>query len=213
MKFDTQVKEICTKAGQKLSDLSRQCKILPFDKRKMLVTAYFNSLFEYGKLVWMFHDRRMNAKINRLHCRALRIIYRNYTSSFEELLEIDGSCTIHHSNIKCLAVEIYKYKNGLSPVFMGNIFEKCENNEEHVSNFTRNHNEFYYSSNPRTEQYGVSSLSYFGPLVWNMIPCEIRDSATLSLFQTNIKFWKVTKCPCKLCKDFVPNLGYANITR
>ena len=212
LKFDTQVKEICTKAGQKLSALSRQCKILPFIKRKMLVCAYFNSLFEYGKLVWMFHDRSMNTKINSLHCRALRIIYRDYTSSFQELLKLDGSCTVHHRNIKSLATEIYKCINGLSPDFMSNIFCGSNNAIENVSNFTRNHNDLYYSSNPRTEQYGISSLSYFGPIVWNMIPVEIKESKSLSIFKDKIKYWKISNCPCKLCKVFVPNLDYISIT-
>ena len=93
----------------------------------------------------MFHGRTLNTKINDLHCRALRIIYRNYNLSFRELLVIDGSCTIHHTNIKRLAIEIFKCKNNLSPVFMKEIF-----NIRNVSHRTRSHNCFYSISNPKT---------------------------------------------------------------
>ena len=48
----------------------------------------------------MFCDRTLNAKINRLHERALRIAYNDYISSFEDLLVKDGSVTIHEKNLR-----------------------------------------------------------------------------------------------------------------
>ena len=59
-------------------------------------------------LVWMFHSREVNNKINHLHERALRIIYNNNISTFEELLEKDGSYSIYHKNIQSLAIELFK---------------------------------------------------------------------------------------------------------
>ena len=83
---------------------------------------FFDSLFAYCPLVWMFHTRQLNTKINNLHYRALRIIYRDETSTFDELLKIDGSITIHHMNIRAIAIEMYKVQNGLVPTFMREIF-------------------------------------------------------------------------------------------
>ena len=37
----------------------------------------------------MFHGRRKNSKINHIHERALRILYKNNVLSLEELLELD----------------------------------------------------------------------------------------------------------------------------
>ena len=54
----------------------------------------------------MFHGRRMIDKINKLHERALRIVYNNTVTSFENLLIKDKSLTIHHQNIQLLAIEI-----------------------------------------------------------------------------------------------------------
>ena len=50
----------------------------------------------------MLHSRTLNNKINRLHGRALRIFY----SSFNILLEKDGSFSIHHRNFQSLAIEV-----------------------------------------------------------------------------------------------------------
>ena len=47
----------------------------------------------------MFCSRKANNKINKLHERALRIVYENNISTFEKLLEKDNSFSIHHQNI------------------------------------------------------------------------------------------------------------------
>ena len=53
--------------------------------------AFIMSQFSYCPLIWMFHDRRVNTKINYIHERALRIAYQDRTSTFEELLITDNS--------------------------------------------------------------------------------------------------------------------------
>ena len=70
---------------------------------------FFSSQFSYCPLVWMSHSRQINSKIDNLHCRALRIVYRDKTSSsFEDLLKKDGSVRAHHRNIQFLAIEMFK---------------------------------------------------------------------------------------------------------
>ena len=54
----------------------------------------------------MFHSRSSNTKINRLHERALRLVYNDFQSTFDELLIRDKSFLIHHQNIQTLAIEI-----------------------------------------------------------------------------------------------------------
>ena len=66
----------------------------------------------------------MNSKINHIHEKAFRIIYDDYESSFGELLTKDKSFSIHHRNIQFVAIEMFKFLNGLSPSFMQDIFIK-----------------------------------------------------------------------------------------
>jgi len=66
---------------------------------------------------------------------------------------------------------------------MSDIFLKSNNNTDNVSCNTRNHSEFYHHSNPKTESYGISSLGYFSPKVWAMIPSDIQKSSTLDIFK------------------------------
>ena len=62
----------------------------------------------------MLHSRTLNNKINRIHERALRTVYSDYNSSFNELLDKDSSFTIHQRNVQSLAFETYKYLLGIS---------------------------------------------------------------------------------------------------
>ena len=139
------------------------------------------------------------------------MVYNKYDLTFDELLKIDGSSTIHHQNIRSVAIEMYKVKNGLSPMFMSDIFQSNGNSNENVSYFTRNHNDFYNYSNPKTVNKGICSLQYFGPVVWNMIPTLIKNSENVSTFKENIRKWEIKNCCCRLCKNFVPGLGYTDI--
>ena len=96
----------------------------------MTIKAFISSEFGYCRLVWMFHNRKLNSRVNKLHKRALRIVYQDYASSFTELLEKDNSTAIRDRNIQLLATELFKVKNRLSPPFMNkifveNVFYKC----------------------------------------------------------------------------------------
>ena len=114
LKFDKYVTEICAKANRKLSVLLRLSKFLCLDKRRTLFKSFIEAQFKYCSLIWMFCSRNSNKKINRLHERALRLVYDDYSLSFETLLERDSSFTIHHQNIQSMLIEIYKSLNKAS---------------------------------------------------------------------------------------------------
>ena len=121
----------------------------------------------------------MNKKINRIHERALRIVYRDYESSFEDLLKKDKSLTFHHRNIHQVAIEMFKVKHDLSPPFNVNSVKK-----------------------------GCRSLRNFGPIVWNdMLPDKHKSCKTLDEFKISIKTWEPEHCPCELCNPIVPGFG------
>ena len=126
LSFKKHVQTLCKKASQKLHALTRISVFMEPEKLKLLMT-FVMSQFSYCSLTWMFHDRNLNNKINRIHERALlRIAYKDNVSSFENLLEMDNSVTVHQRNLQLLMVEIYKTKSNLNPSFMKTIFEEKE---------------------------------------------------------------------------------------
>ena len=103
LKFDKYVLKFCSKANQKLLALSRMAQLLSFNKRRTLFKAFVESQFIYFLIVWMFHSRRTNNKINMLHERALITVYGDDVSTFDQLHAMDKSFCIHHLNIQRLS--------------------------------------------------------------------------------------------------------------
>ena len=97
---------------------------MSLERRRTLMKSFIESQFGYCSLVWMFCGRNSNNPINHLHERALRIVYNDNQSCFENLLRKDRSVSIHHRNIRSFAIEIYKIKNNMSTPIMPDLFEK-----------------------------------------------------------------------------------------
>ena len=116
------IKKICKQASNKLNALARKSPALSENKRKVLMNSFVTSQFSYCPIIWMYCQRQSNNLINRIHERALRITYKDYTSDFANLLRKDRSVTIHQRNVHALASEVFKTVNDQNPVFMKNIF-------------------------------------------------------------------------------------------
>ena len=115
LKFDDHVNYLCKKARLKLNALARIPSFMNVSKKRIIMKSFIDSQFGYCPLIWMLHSRGLNNKINRIHERALRITYNDKSSSYSELLTKDRSVTIHHRNIRALAIEIYRSHTGNFP--------------------------------------------------------------------------------------------------
>ena len=122
------INDICQNAEQKLNATSSMTPNMDLAKRRLLVNAFFYSQFKYCQLLWIYHNRTNNNNTNRLHERCLRLIYNHKKSSFDDLLEKDWSVSIHHRNIRTLAVELFKVFKGLNSVFFTEVFRKKTKN-------------------------------------------------------------------------------------
>ena len=69
LKFDFHMLKVCSKAKKKLTILSKMFKFLTFEST-LLIKAYSEFQLNYCPPVWMFHERQVNNKPNRLHERA-----------------------------------------------------------------------------------------------------------------------------------------------
>ena len=172
------------------------------DKLRILNKAFIESQFGYCPLIWIFHSRTLNNKINKLHERSLRLAYSDPVSSFLELLDMDKSFTIHGRNLQSLAIEMYKIEQNISPSFTRSIFPLA-NNPYQLRN-----KQTYQTENIRTVAYGSETIAYRGPKTWDLVPDNIKMSESLHAFRTKIRQWKPQGCSCRLCKTYIANVGF-----
>ena len=171
-----------------------------------LMKAFVESQFGYCPLIWMFSSRKNNIRINHIHERALRAVYKDNFSSFESLLKKDQTFSIHHRNIQFLAIELFKVKHGIANNIMDNIFDRRE-----LDYNLRSQTDFFRSF-VNTSRFGLNSLKYFASKVWNLIPPEIKNSENIEFFTHKIKKWEPIGCDCNLCSNYVKDIGYIHVS-
>ena len=76
---------------------------------------------------------------------------------------------------------MYKILNRLSPDIMQDIFETKGNYYN-----TRNAPAFFLI-NIETVRYGLQTISYMAPKIWNLVPKEMKLIPTLNEFRAKIK--------------------------
>ena len=167
MRFDEHVSILCNKASQKLHALARISKCVFNHKLNILVKSFILSQFCHCPLIWMFHSKTLNNRINRLHERALKIAYKNTFSNFQELLDKDNSYTIHVRNLTFLAIEMYKVQNGSAPLIMCELFpiRRCTVNLRSGNNF-ENRNKCYNC---------LQWYKYYIISIWGTLPEELES--------------------------------------
>ena len=77
LSFKNHVSFLCKKASQKLHALRRVVNFMDLAKRKSLMNAFITTQLNYCPLIWMFHSRQLNNRINKIQERALRLVYKD----------------------------------------------------------------------------------------------------------------------------------------
>ena len=62
--------------------------------------------------------------------------------------------------------------------------------------------------NVKTTYYGLLSLKYLAPQIWELVPQSVRKCKALNTFKTKIKSWHPDLCLCRLCKTYIAQLGF-----
>ena len=182
LKFDEYVLSQCKKPGKKLIALLRTSKFMTFGQRRNIMKAFIESHFGYFPIVWIFCGRQTNARINHIHKRALRAVYNDEVSPFEELRGRDKPETIHQGNIKIFAAELCKIKNGPSDDIMAQLI--CKRNSVCYSLCSETD---FSLPQVKSMNCGLKALQFFGPNIWNILPSDIKNSRTFREFSRKVK--------------------------
>ena len=142
------------------------------------------------------YGKSANKEISRTNKHVLRVLYEDYDSSFEQLLEKDGSITVHQRNLQNLMSEIYKTINQINPAYMWDFFvEKDMPYNLHTKVQCR-------LPQAQTNRYELDSLPFRGSLLWNKLKDEVKRAGTLTTFKKLIMKWDGKSCNCLICNKY-----------
>ena len=116
--FDIHIGNICKMVANQLNALERLAYCLNYRQRKILAQSFLTSNFNYCPVVWHFCSAKNLHKMERIRERALRFIYSDHSSSYNELLEKCGAGTLELNRLRVMCTEIYKILNGIAPSYM-----------------------------------------------------------------------------------------------
>ena len=118
LKFESHVKKLCKSAFK---------YILPYEVKYFLIQSFIYANFNYCPLIWNFSSSKSLLKINHIQKSALRLLYDDDLSSYEELLQKSNRSSINIYRLRTLCTEINKTLNSLNSLYMKEIFQFQEN--------------------------------------------------------------------------------------
>ena len=158
--------------------------------------TFILSNFNFCPLAWHFCNKSNTSKLEKIQARALRFIYEDYESTYDELLEKAKVPSLKVRRMRTMAIECFKILNKLSPSCLHDlvVFIDCKYN-------------FRYSNivdipRMRTSTYGKNSFKYAAAVLWNDLPDDFRKISNFNQFKNILKSWNGNVCKCSDCADF-----------
>ncbi len=197
LKFDVHINNICAKASKQLNVLNRFKHVFNVGEKTTIYNTFVLANFNYCPVVWHFCGVTLTRKMEKVQERALRFLLNDFNSEYDVMLQKVGLDTLFLRRLKVIACEVYKAINDLSPSFMNEIF-----NVKEVQHDLRD-NVILVQPKFGKIRYGQSTLSYYGPHIWNLLPSEAKTGVSINVFKDMLSTWEGPHCQCNLCY-FIP---------
>jgi hypothetical protein len=122
--------------------------------------------------------------------RALRFIYEDYNSSYENLLEKSKLPSLKIRRLKTIAIETFKIIHKKSPSYLHDLINIK------LQNYNFRSQETAVLPRVRTTRYGLKSFSYNVAQIWNELPNHCRRETSLGQFKNLIQTWDPMNSQC-----------------
>ena len=193
LSFNMHIDELCKKASRSLNVLKRFSKILSVDNKKRIFHTFICSQFNYCQTVWHFTSKRKINMMEKIQERALRFVFNDYISVYENLLLRVNKGTLHNQRLKNILVFVYKCVNNLEPSYLNSLFVVKH------SNYMLRNDILLFQPQMNTVKNGINSIIYHGSKMWNLLPLYIKKAPNVNMFKLLIKKFKEPLCKCSHC--------------
>ena len=124
LNFNHHIALLCNKAGRQINALSRLSNVLNVDTKMLILQSFILSHFMYCCIIWHFCSISDTKKIEKMQLKALRHIYKDYTSSYEMLREKCNRPMLLIERQRAMLLEVYKCIHELGPQYRHGMFSQ-----------------------------------------------------------------------------------------
>ena len=158
---------------------------LPSNVLKMLYYAIIVPFLNYGILAWGSAANIYLERLHKLQKRAIRIIYHSsFYAHTEPLFYSNNILKVQDMYRFETGIYMYLCFKGLLPNALLNSFTlNCKTH----TYFTRNCANYHLP--PIRTSLSYKSIFFQGPITWNSLPDEIKETCTLQSFKRKLKYY------------------------
>ena len=127
LNFNTHISNICKKASRQLNVLKRLGKYLNKLGKLTIYHSFIMSNFNFCSLTWHFCSEANTTKIEKVQERALRFIYQDHNSTYEDLLIKSKMPSLKVRRLRTMAIEVFRTVNHENPVYLHDLINIKKN--------------------------------------------------------------------------------------
>ena len=133
----------------------------------MIYNSFVRSNFNFCPMVWHFYGIQNNKKPERIQERALRIVYGDYSSSYDDLLSHAKTHTLVVKRLRQKLFETFKSIRKKNSNCLNDMFEIK------ALEYALRKNVNVVQPKRKAVTFGLRSVSYLGTKLWNDNPVHI----------------------------------------
>ena len=180
LNFSAHISYLCKKAARQLNALARISRYLDPSSKMILYNSFVKSNFNYCPIAWHFCGKVNNGKLEKIQERALRIINKDYSSAYDDLLSQSGTDTLLVSRLKKILFEVFKTLKDKNPEYLKSLFVRK------YTPYAMRNKVLLIQPKRKTTTYGIRSVSYTGAKLWNDFECKYEKFDDMSPRDFNI---------------------------
>ena len=156
-------------------------------------THLFYQILIIVRLLGIYVVRIILESWKKIQERALRFVYEDFDSSYEELLNKAKIPTLHVGRLRIMALETFKILNNMSPPVLSSLVRLRDNIV-----YNLRYNNILQVPRVSTSNFGKKSFNYAAAVLWNSFPYEFRKVSNFNQFKPLISNWNGGDCKCNL---------------
>ena len=154
--------------------------ILPFDLRRNIYISFIEPHFNQCAQTWHFFTKSLAEKLEKVNERAIRFVFRDKHTTYEELLKLLCRRTLKEQRMNKILCSVFRLVNNkTNPESLNELISLRE------TTYALRGKDISKVQKVNTTRFGLNSRRYQAPKIWNnlLLPDVVRASSDFKTFK------------------------------